>query len=145
MIVSFVEGRVRVRHPALKDAETMATIESMLADYPGVLQAVPNPVTGSLLVHYDPEQISTDDLKAAAAMLEAQLGPATSAAGVPGSSPGFSIPESFFNWLPRKCETNLLNAGFSLCLLGLVASKKLHTVAGGAFAALTLFHALRRR
>lgn len=139
MIASFCEGRVRLRHPALKDAETVNGMVAMLNDYPGVLEVNSNLLTGSLLILYDPEAVSREDLAKAAAMLEERVGPAPAAC-----RPGLGLRPLLCS-VPKKYEIGLLNASFSLCLLGLLGSKRLHYWAGGAFALLAALHLLRRR
>lgn len=143
MISSFFEGRVRLRHPALKNPETVEGILPMLNMYPGILKTESNPQTGSLLVLYDPEVISIEDLQVAAKVLEDNLGPAH-----PETDSGCasaSLSKSLCRMLPRKREISLLNASFALCLLGLFGARRLHVWAGGAFALLTVAHILRRR
>jgi len=55
--VHALPGRVRIKVAAIKKApEVAARIESALRQEPGVADAVANPVTGSVLVHFDPEQ-----------------------------------------------------------------------------------------
>ena len=142
MISSFFEGRVRLRHPALKEPGNVAGLTEMLGMYPGVLSTSSNLLTGSLLVHYDPEMISKDDLAVAAKMLEEQIGRAESAES---GGKGRGALKSLCKILPRRQELLLLNASFALCLLGLLGSRKVHAWAGGAFALLTLMHILRRR
>lgn len=64
-ITSFVEGRVRLRHAALRDSpeNTMAeTIHGLLSSMPGVLSVQINTRTGSLLMYYDPDVLEQDTL-----------------------------------------------------------------------------------
>ncbi|MDR3088671.1 MAG: hypothetical protein LBU39_02505 [Desulfobulbaceae bacterium] len=70
MISSFFSGRVRVRHEALKNRETLRMVLDILAKRDGITRAEPNPVTGSLLVIYDPAVISRAELTETAKMLE---------------------------------------------------------------------------
>ena len=59
-ITSFVGGRVRLRHPSLKRAEDAEQVRGFLASLPGMLRVTVNSRTGSLLLEYDPDQISRD-------------------------------------------------------------------------------------
>lgn len=61
-ITSFVDGRVRLRHPALKDAATAELVRSVVGEVAGITSAQVNPVTGSLLIYYDPEMLSREQL-----------------------------------------------------------------------------------
>lgn len=65
-ITSFVDGRVRLRHPSLKRAEDAELVRGFLASLPGILRVTVNSRTGSLLLEYDPDQISREDLVALA-------------------------------------------------------------------------------
>ena len=65
-ITSFVDGRVRLRHPSLKRAEDAELVRGFLASLPGILRVTVNSRTGSLLLEYDPDQISREDLLALA-------------------------------------------------------------------------------
>lgn len=66
-ITSLVNGRARVRHPALVglDDETIQTLKQAAMGVEGVLDVSVNPRVGSLLVIWDPEKTSADDLKVA--------------------------------------------------------------------------------
>ena len=61
-VVSAVEGRVRLRHPALKHAATADMAAAVVVGVEGVTKASVNPVTGSLLIFYDSETLSRDKL-----------------------------------------------------------------------------------
>ncbi len=71
MISSFIDGRVRIRCDALRNPEAAAAIEGTLRETPGVLSATANPRTGGLLVEYDPEAVTQEQLLEAAKMLDA--------------------------------------------------------------------------
>ena len=73
MIVSFRDGRVRLRSPALRSETALEEVGRMLAAYAGVKKIETNAYTGSLLVLYDPAMISTEQLNLAAAMLESRF------------------------------------------------------------------------
>ncbi|MDR1126373.1 MAG: hypothetical protein LBM64_10015 [Deltaproteobacteria bacterium] len=148
MISSFCEGRVRLRHPALKDADSVGGLVAMLNEYPGVLETRSNLLTGSLLVLYDPAAISREDLARAAVLLEEQLGamePAEPTEQAEGGRGCARTLRSLLYSVPAKYEIGLLNASFGLCLLGLLGPRRLHYWAGGAFALLAALHLLRRR
>ncbi len=61
-ITSFVDGRVRLRHPALKDSSTAELVRSAVRDVGGITSAEVNPLTGSLLIYYTPEKLSREQL-----------------------------------------------------------------------------------
>lgn len=64
-IVSFTEGRVRLRHPALRAAPVPDALRRELLEHPGVQEATFNTVTGSALLLYDAGQLDRSELLAA--------------------------------------------------------------------------------
>ncbi len=75
-VTSLVNGRARVRHPALVglDDETVETLKQAALGVEGVLDVAVNPRVGSLLVIWDPEVATVEDLKAALEFGLAMLG-----------------------------------------------------------------------
>ena len=61
-ITSFIDGRVRLRHPALRNAATADMAASMVSGVDGVESVQVNPRTGSLLIFYDAEKLSREKL-----------------------------------------------------------------------------------
>ena len=61
-ITSFVDGRVRLRHPALKDAATAELVCSVVGAVDGISAVQSNPRTGSLLIYYDAEKLTREQL-----------------------------------------------------------------------------------
>ena len=58
-------GRLRVKLADIKRAPAVARkLEERLQREPGVAEAVANPVTGSVLVHYDPRRTSSQTILA---------------------------------------------------------------------------------
>ena len=125
MIVSFREGRVRLRFPALYSKKILEEIGGMLAAYPGVETIESNARTGSLLVHYDPAAISRERLDTAVAMLESSY-------PVPSARPGRGRTMSRGLAL-RKIENRLLLGGALMTLAGTLRGVKSVHAAGGAF------------
>jgi hypothetical protein len=55
-VVHHLPGRVRLRLPSLRgEAETLGQVQGWIRQLPGVRRVQANPVTGSVLVHYDVE------------------------------------------------------------------------------------------
>jgi len=65
MITSFIPGRVRIRLASLKDPETAANIEALISSHRGIDKAVANPVTGGLLIEYDPAALALETARQA--------------------------------------------------------------------------------
>lgn len=61
-VSSFVDGRVRIRHPALRRAETLNVATENLRAFPGVQSVEGNAVSGSVLIVYDSRAIPRDKL-----------------------------------------------------------------------------------
>ena len=63
MIESFIEGRVRLRSPLLKDPAMRERLTAELLKIDGVLKAEVNPRTHGLLLEYDKERLPLSLLK----------------------------------------------------------------------------------
>ncbi|MDR3165407.1 MAG: hypothetical protein LBU13_07490 [Synergistaceae bacterium] len=63
MIESFIEGRVRLRSPLLKDPVMRERLTAELLNIEGVLKAEVNPRTHGLLLEYDKERLPLSLLK----------------------------------------------------------------------------------
>ncbi len=64
-IVSFTEGRVRLRHPALRAAAVPDELRREMLEHPGLREVTFNAVTGSALLLYDAGQLDRPELLAA--------------------------------------------------------------------------------
>ena len=117
-ITSFVDGRVRLRHPSLKRAEDAELVRGFLASLPGILRVTVNSRTGSLLLEYDPDQISREDLLALAGQW-ADFASAQDEAAA-----------------PRKRRFDRARA----IRFGLAGRERGHVVAGGLFLLFSLAH-----
>ena len=60
--VHFVPGRLRLKITTLKSKRRAAEAEANVAAIPMVITAVANPLTGSLTINFDREQLSIGDL-----------------------------------------------------------------------------------
>jgi hypothetical protein len=68
-ILSLTPGRMRV-HLAGWHGESPERVEAWLRKLPGVERARANPLTGNVLIHFDPRRTTSDTLLAALAHLE---------------------------------------------------------------------------
>lgn len=92
-IVSALPGRIRVREPALRARKTNERLQTVLADFDGVLSVEGNQKTGSLLVRYDVRKVSPQAMEAQIeAAVGAESGSANGASSV--SSPRGKPPET---------------------------------------------------
>lgn len=153
MITSFVDGRVRLRHPALKETANADILLDKLRGHSAVKNIDYAALTGSVLVEYAPELLEVEELYDLICEFEECF---TDGKKEHSSGAGFSfssfIPvkgsetlSAALRLLPRKQEVKLLNTTLALCLLGLVGPMALHRWAGGAFALLAAAHVARRR
>ena len=60
--VHFVPGRLRLKITTLKSQRRAAEAEAVVAAIPMVTRAVANPLTGSLTINFDRQQLSIGDL-----------------------------------------------------------------------------------
>ncbi len=160
MIASFFDGRVRIRHSALKDPANMRRVEEAIKAQNGVRSAAANLRTGGLLVEYDPALISRETLSIAAKALREQLeekrpegpdspGAAKRAAASCGRLLGRFDGRSgrrLARFRPgRKAENAALASLFALTLAGGFLNSRLHVGAGVLLTLLTARHMYRRR
>lgn len=151
-ITSFVDGRVRLRHPALKDQATLELVSGVIGGVEGVTAVQTNPVTGSMLIFYDPDKLSREDLLAMAEQ-GAQFFPELQG-DAPESQPhapaGLSPCDELLQLLGGRQVTKFVNRGMLVALAASLAglplgNKLLHTAAGGAFVGGMLQHLLAHR
>ncbi len=60
--VHFVPGRLRIKTTTLKSQRRAAEAETVVAAIPMVTSAVANPLTGSITINFDRQQLSIGDL-----------------------------------------------------------------------------------
>lgn len=136
LIVSALPGRIRVRDPRLRQPARLERLRASLAALAGVAHIEVNGRAGSLLLHYDPQQIGCDELEARvdrATLAALRVQPATGKSRV------------------RLLRTNrwaklgmLASLSGSLALLAL-GQKRGHALAGGLFVAGLGLHLLVHR
>ena len=134
-ITSFIDGRVRVRHPALRLEKNTFPLRELLGMLPGVRQIAINSRTGSLLLEYDPHQLSREDLLSLGSQWDA-----FSAAETPQHHPKKGILG-----LTRAQAIRYTNRGMLLSLaasigFAAIGRERGHVIAGGIFLLLNAFH-----
>ncbi len=144
-VVSFVDGRVRLRHDALKNPDVAAMAEAAAGGIDGVTGAVVNPVTGSMLVFYDPEKLSREEL-AALAREWAVLLPEEKAAKKNGRSPECGCVSALLGKKAVRLVDRALLISLLVSLAGAAAGMgTLHRAAGAAFALASVQHVAAHR
>lgn len=137
---SFVEGRVRVRHPALRNPELLQQLRELLAAMPGVQEVTTNDRTGSLLLYYDPKRL---DIQSLLDISGPWLDMAVANGGKESEKHERSVPS-------RKAVQHAKNIamlfGLGTALAsGLAGVKQLHALSSLLFALCTTDHVLRHR
>lgn len=144
-IVSFIDGRVRLRHPALKKPDLADMALSVVKSVEGVTDVRVNPVTGSMLLFYDTEKLSREQLLALAHQCSAFLpdeeeGQRKACRGSAGSACRLLSRET-----TRLVDRALLVS--LLCSLAGAAAglEAVHRVTGAVFAVASLQHLAAHR
>ncbi len=136
MIASFFEGRVRLRANALKKVEIVGKVVNLLQNKDGIVRCNSNLRTGSLVVEYDPQKISHEDLTLAAEFLRPLL-----------EEPAKSTPAKscyLRKLISPKGEMYMMGASAVGTLGGLIVTRRLHMIAGSVFFLCAAYHAYRR-
>lgn len=153
-ITSFVDGRVRLRHAALRRDGILPLIEGLLRGLDGVEAVTTNPRSGSLLLEYDPARLTRDDLLALLHSGESLLGahmpetPCTASHTASGAAPEGSPPEGFsLSGLCSRRTRNrcMLAALAGSALLGLWGRGGWHKAVSLVFLGLCAEHVYRYR
>ncbi len=131
MLASFIDGRVRLRHPALKNPASLALLERSALALEGVTEARGNPCTGSLLLTYNPAVLSREKLLRSAKQLQAFL---------PAPAPKRRSTQA-----RRRLETALLSGAMLATIAGTVLGKTAHLTAGSFLVAACARHLYLRR
>ncbi len=161
-VTSFIEGRVRLRHPIFKNMEVVTQVQELLQNMPGVESLTHNPRTGSLLLEYDPELLDQETLLAMLQQGEEWLALNTDYTIEPTQESLTALKEKVCALMPTSCalpyldsltkgekrrlfnRTMALSYGVSMVSL-LVNTKRTHVIAGSLFFALSLWHIKRMR
>lgn len=162
-ITSFVDGRVRLRHPALKEAATAELVTAVVSGVEGIVSVQANPVTGSLLIFYDPEKLSREQLlelaEQGAAFIPGMAEEVEAAEPAKGEGPAaramkavkeLAPVDGLLQLLGGRGATKFVNRAMLVALAASLAglplgNRLLHTAAGGAFVGGVLQHLLAHR
>ena len=141
--VSVLPGRIRLRHPLLRDRKRHAALAARLEPL-GTVQG--NSAVGSFLICFDPARPELDAAiraEVAALLPQPAAEPATVRRQVPHVGKRIALPRP--RKTPAKWELNraakigaVVSMAVSLAALG--TSKKLHAQAGFVFVAMMLAH-----
>ena len=162
-ITSFVDGRVRLRHPALKDKDTADLVCTVVGGVEGITAVQANPLTGSLLIYYDAEKLTREQLlelaEQGAAFIpglneeEAPAEAAETAEGeaAPRKACKVCAPvDEVLQLLTGRGTTRFVNRAMLVSLIASLAAlplgnRAVHTAAGGVFVSGVLQHLIAHR
>lgn len=163
-ITSFVDGRVRLRHPALKDKATAELVCTVVGGVDGITAVQANPLTGSLLIYYDAEKLTREQLlelaEQGAAFIPGLNGEEASVAETAEGAEGEAAPrksckacapvDELLGFLTRRSTTKFVDRAMLVSLIASLAalplgSRAVHTAAGGVFVSGVLQHLLAHR
>ena len=160
-ITSFVDGRVRLRHPALKDKATAELVCTVVGGVDGITAVQANPVTGSLLIYYDAEKLTREQLLELAEQgaafipgLNEEEAPAAETAegeAAPRKACKVCAPvDEVLQLLTGRGATKFVNRAMLVSLIASLAAlplgnRAVHTAAGGVFVGGVLQHLIAHR
>ena len=159
-ITSFVDGRVRLRHPALKDKATAELVCTVVGGVDGITAVQANPVTGSLLIYYDAEKLTREQLLELAEQgaafipgLNDEEAPAEAAEGeaAPRKACRVCAPvDEVLQLLTGRGTTKFVTRAMLVSLIASLAAlplgnRAVHTAAGGVFVGGVLQHLIAHR
>ena len=160
-ITSFVDGRVRLRHPALKDKATAELVCTVVGGVEGITVVQANPLTGSLLIYYDAEKLTREQLlelaEQGAAFIpglnEEEAPSAETAEGEASPRKACKVcapVDEVLQLLTGRGTTKFVNRAMLVSLIASLAalplgSRAVHTAAGGVFVGGVLQHLIAHR
>lgn len=140
VFASVLPGRIRLRHPLLRDAVRHRDLAARLRPL-AVVDG--NPVVGSLLLRFDP---ADPDAEARIRAEVAAVLPSTSVPAAPSPSPPRRKRKRSAKWDVNRIAKLGAVASLALSLAALGGSKRLHAQAGAVFVVLMAVHmAVHRR
>ncbi len=146
-VASFVEGRVRLRHPIFKDEQVFAQVQEFLQTLSGVESLKHNARTGSILLEYDEEVLDQETLLNLLKQGEQLLNFNEIEPKKPVKKHSCTIPACISNLSTREKRkiynrTMAISLGTTAVAIGL-GSKRIHVLAGSVFLTLSLWHIKR--
>lgn len=148
-LASRLPGRLRLRDRALRARELHETLIAEFQSWPGIVSVESSLNTGSILLHYDVEQVAQADMEAkvmaAAAALLGTAEPVASEAPAHVRPEAPAYRRALARRLNRYSKVGMM-VSLPLSLVALAASKRMHAAAGSLFVVLMLAHmAVHRR
>lgn len=137
LIASSLPGRMRLRHQAWRQVPELQELATAAGRWPGILGVDANPLTGSLLLHYDPDRLPQAELEAAIATMAREHLPEPPAGGRREPRRGRGTPRVRANRVAKRGMVITLAASLALAA---ARSKRWHIYTGNAFLAFLAIH-----
>ncbi len=146
-ITSFVEGRVRLRHPIFKDEQIFNQVQEFLQNIPGVESIKHSANAGSILLEYDADALDKNTLLELLKQGEQMLDFSAFEAAKPCTPVNCCIRDYVSNMSTRDKRkvfnrTMAASLGVTAIAIGL-GNKRIHVLAGSLFLALSAWHIKR--
>lgn len=143
-IVSALPGRIRLRHPLLRQPARNRDLADRLAALDGLRVADSSTTAGSLLILYDPARTARGTVEAqvaaaAADVLNIAPPPAAAAPSPPPGTGRAAAGQTATRTLNRVAKIGMMGS-MAATLAALGVGKRLHAGAGAVFVALMLVH-----
>lgn len=119
-IASSIPGRLRLRHPALREPARMRQLIDAVNAWPGALGHIANTRTGSLLLTYDPSLVQEADCRARAEAAVEALAPSSQPPAVakPRAPRRSRIATKRINTMSKRAMLASLAASMVLAAVG---------------------------
>lgn len=141
-IVSALPGRIRLRHPLLRQPGRNRDLADRIAALNGLRVADSSTTAGSLLILYDPARTArtaAEALVAAAAADALNITPPPAAPSPPPGTGRVAAGQTATRALNRAAKIGMMGS-MAATLAALGVGKRLHAGAGAVFVALMLVH-----
>lgn len=145
MIESMIEGRIRLRSKHFTNPDMARQFAEIAVAIPGMLEVAVNPLTGGVLLRYDPAQLSSEELLVHGETLAAMLPPEALQARPEKKK----AENSYLRMLRGKKSRHFVNKGMALSFVGTLATgyvrRRWHPGLGWLLAGLTVVHYFQTR
>ncbi len=141
-IVSALPGRIRLRHPLLRQPARNRDLADRLAALDGLRVADSSTTAGSLLILYDPARTARGTVEAQVAAAAADvlnIAPPPAAPSPPSGNAKAAAGQTATRTLNRVAKIGMMGS-MAATLAALGMGKRLHAGAGAVFVALMLVH-----
>jgi hypothetical protein len=129
MVTSHIDGRIRLRSASLRDPDIARQASLALDSKSGVRSVAANTRTGSLLVEYDPESLTSEDILQAVAL------PKEAERTAPAPTRRRSRAENM-----RVAKRGMLVSMVALLAFAAADRERAHIIAGGMFVVFNAYH-----